>query len=47
MQKGREATKLSREWAAEIGSVNDERFGVVNSYREDVLEEIFSTAGQC
>jgi prophage antirepressor-like protein len=47
MQRGRKATKLSNEWGAEIGSVHDERFGLVNSYREDVLEEIFSTVGQC
>jgi len=42
MQKGRNATKLSNEWGAEIGKVHDERFGVVNSYREDVLEEVFA-----
>jgi prophage antirepressor-like protein len=41
MHKGREAVGLSKEWGAEIGKVHDERFGVVNSYREDVLEEIF------
>ena len=42
MQKGRNATKQSKEWGVEIGKVNDERFGEVNSYREDVLEEVFS-----
>lgn len=41
MLRGREATKLSNEWGAEIGRVHDERFGLVNSYREDVLEEVF------
>lgn len=47
MQRGREATKLSREWDVEIGKVRDERFGEVNSYREDVLDEIFSTTEVC
>lgn len=42
MQKGRNAAKQSKEWGVEIGKVNDERFGEVNSYREDVLEEVFS-----
>ncbi len=41
--RGREATKLSKEWGVPIGRVPDERFGSVNSYREDVLEEVFST----
>jgi prophage antirepressor-like protein len=41
MQRGREATKLSKKWDAEISRVKDERFGEVNSYREDVLEEVF------
>jgi anti-repressor protein len=40
--KGREAVKLSKKWNVEIGKVRDERFGEVNSYREDVLEEVFS-----
>jgi prophage antirepressor-like protein len=43
MQKGRKASKLSGEWGAEVGKVHDERFGVVNSYREDVLAEVFAT----
>jgi prophage antirepressor-like protein len=43
MHKGRRAAKLSVEWGAEIGKVHDERFGVVNSYREDVLAEVFTT----
>jgi prophage antirepressor-like protein len=42
MLKGRKAAKLSSEWGADIGKVHDERFGVVNSYREDVLEEVFA-----
>jgi len=41
MRKGREASKLSNEWGAEVGKVHDERFGIVNSYREDVLSEVF------
>ena len=45
-QKGRNAVKLSKEWGTAIGKVKDEMFGEVNSYREDVLEEIFSTVGQ-
>ena len=47
MKRGRVAAKLSKEWSAEIGKVPDERFGVVNSYREDVLEEIFCPAEAC
>ena len=46
-RKGRNAVKLSREWDVEIGKVRDERFGEVNSYREDVLDEIFSTTEVC
>ncbi|MBA2883159.1 prophage antirepressor-like protein [Desulfosalsimonas propionicica] len=42
-RKGRKATRLSSEWSVDICRVPDERFGVVNSYREDVLEEIFDT----
>lgn len=44
MQKGREAARISKEWRVSIGKVPDERFGEVNSYREDVLEELFSNA---
>jgi prophage antirepressor-like protein len=40
-RKGLESVRLSKEWGAEIGKVHDERFGIVNSYREDVLEEVF------
>ena len=47
MQKGRDAVKLSREWGVEIGKVSDERFGEVNSYREDLLDEIFSRTEVC
>ena len=46
MKKGRAATNLSKEWSAEIGKVHDERFGIVNSYREDVLEEVFGLVGE-
>jgi prophage antirepressor-like protein len=41
IRKGREASKLSKEWGVPISSVRDERFGYVNRYREDVLEEVF------
>lgn len=47
MRRGREAAKLSKDWGAGIGKVHDERFGLVNSYREDVLEEIFCHAEEC
>lgn len=40
-RKGRQASRLSSEWNAPLGRVSDERFGTVNSYREDVLEEVF------
>ena len=40
-RKGRLASRLSNEWNAPLGRVSDERFGTVNSYREDVLEEVF------
>jgi prophage antirepressor-like protein len=40
-RKGRLASRLSNEWDAPLGKVSDERFGSVNSYREDVLEEVF------
>jgi prophage antirepressor-like protein len=46
MSYGREATKTSRQWGVDISKVHDERFGVVNSYREDVLEEVFSNSAQ-
>jgi prophage antirepressor-like protein len=47
MKRGRDAARLSNEWGAEISKVPDERFGFVNSYREDVLEEIFCSAEEC
>jgi len=47
MQRGREAAKLSKKLGVEIGKVRDERFGEVNSYREDLLDEIFSTTEVC
>ena len=47
MKRGRKAARLSNEWGVEIGKVHDERFGVVNSYREDVLEEIFCLTEEC
>ena len=40
-RKGRQASRLSSEWNAPLGRVSDERFGTVNSYREDVLGEVF------
>jgi prophage antirepressor-like protein len=40
-RKGRVASKLSAKWGVPISKVADERFGSVNSYREDVLEEVF------
>ena len=43
---GRMASKLSKEWGVSVGSVPDERFGSVNSYREDVLEEVFDPLGK-
>jgi prophage antirepressor-like protein len=46
MQRGREASRISKDWEAGIGKVHDERFGVVNSYREDVLEEVFGITGE-
>lgn len=39
---GRECVKLSKEKGIEIRKIPDERFGQVNSYRLDILEEIFS-----
>jgi len=42
-RKGRKATRLSSAWGVDVCRVPDERFGMVNSYREDVLEEIFDS----
>ena len=47
MKRGREAARLSNEWGVEVYKVPDERFGIVNSYREDVLEEIFCSSEEC
>jgi hypothetical protein len=40
-RKGRQASRLSKNWNVSVSNVPDERFGTVNSYREDVLEEVF------
>ncbi len=45
-KKGREAVRVSKKWGVDVGKVPDERFGEVNSYREDVLEEIFNQIGE-
>ncbi|MBK5969497.1 MULTISPECIES: Rha family transcriptional regulator [Thiorhodovibrio] len=44
-QKGIAAAKLARERGERIGNIPDERFGSVNSYPIDVLDEVFSLAG--
>ena len=41
---GREASKISRQLGVEVGRVHDERFGEVNSYREDILDEVFTSS---
>ena len=41
IRKGRQASNLSKEWNVKVSRVPDERFGTVNSDREDVLEEVF------
>ena len=46
-KRGREAARVSTEWGIEICKVPDERFGHVNSYREDVLEEVFVPVDTC
>ena len=38
---GKHATKLSKSYGITIGKVPDERWGTVNSYSVDVLDEIF------
>jgi prophage antirepressor-like protein len=40
-RKGRLASRLSAQWGVSVSKVPDERFGSVNSYREDVLDEVF------
>ncbi|WPL22964.1 Rha family transcriptional regulator [Thiorhodovibrio frisius] len=44
-QRGIAAAKLARERGERIGNIPDERFGSVNSYPIDVLDEVFSLAG--
>jgi hypothetical protein len=39
---GKQAGKLSRERNVEIRQVDDERWGKVNSYKIDILEEVFA-----
>lgn len=38
---GRAATKLSKERGKEIKKIEDERFGYINSYCVEILEEVF------
>ena len=38
---GRKAAKLCKERGIEMGKIKDPRFGEVNTYPEDVLEEVF------
>ena len=38
---GKIASKLSRERGVEIRTIEDERFGFVNSYHVDILDEVF------
>ena len=38
---GRKASKLSREYGYEIGKTTDPRFGTVNTYHSDILNEVF------
>jgi prophage antirepressor-like protein len=47
MKRGRAAARISKTWGVDIGKVRDERFGEVNSYREDILEEIFNETKMC
>jgi len=39
---GKEAVKLSKEKSIEVRRVEDERFGFVNSYQIEILNEVFS-----
>ena len=39
---GKEASRLSKEKCFEIRKVEDERFGFVNSYHVEILDEVFS-----
>lgn len=42
---GRKAAKLSHEYGIDIGKVYDPRFGTVNTYHLDVLNEVFDSFG--
>jgi hypothetical protein len=44
-EKGYEASRISRKNGIHIGKIADESFGTVNSYREDVLLELFGKDG--
>lgn len=41
---GRKARKLSEEYCIDVGKVYDPRFGTVNTYHIDVLNEVFGNA---
>jgi phage anti-repressor protein len=41
IQKGKIATKLSKEKGIDLRQVSDEKYGYVNSYKESVLKETF------
>ena len=38
---GRKATKLCREKQLLVGSVVDSRYGLINTYPEEILDEVF------
>lgn len=38
---GRKASKLSREYGYEVGKTSDPRYGTVNTYHIDILNEVF------
>lgn len=38
---GRKASKLSREYGYDISKIKDPRFGTVNLYHTDILNEVF------
>ncbi len=40
-KRGRAATKLSKGYQVEVAKQGDQNFGLVNAYREDILEEVF------
>jgi hypothetical protein len=41
IQKGKIATRLSKEKGIDIRQVSDEKYGYVHSYKEDILKEAF------